>query len=382
VQKQRVFIIGSQGTHLLQCVVEAGGEAYALAKGLTPHSTFWAEGVLCQTSQSKTGGLELHVSSLQVEVLAQTLPISPASAPGLRQEHRIAELKFPQVHEYLRSSAAIEQAMRCHLTAEGYVGIHSPKIMGGVSESGSEVFTLEYFGEKACLAQSPQFYKQIAICSGLQRVFEIGPVFRAEPSYGPRHLTEFQGVDLELAWVTRVEELIEAETGLIKAVFRALGQPEPAFGTLSLPEAQALFAQHGIPFTPGEPLSHEQEQRLYALTGIPFLFVTGYPISCRPFYHRFHEGSGTTESFELLYKGLEITTGSIREHRLEVLSSQALQKGLTLASIEHYLQAFAYGAPPHGGFGLGLERFVMQYLGLPTVREACFIARSIGHLYP
>ena len=182
IQKQRIFVIGTQSPHALQCVIEATTPAYALAKTLTPHSTFYAEGVLCACSQSKTAGLELRVQAIEVETVAETLPITEGSSAALRQEHRVAELKFPYLLERVRLTAVIEQAMRAYLCEQGFVGIHSPKIMGGISESGSEVFTLEYFGAKACLAQSPQFYKQIAICSGLQKVFEFGPVFRAEMS--------------------------------------------------------------------------------------------------------------------------------------------------------------------------------------------------------
>jgi aspartyl-tRNA synthetase len=269
--------------------------------------------------------------------------------------------------------------------------------MGTASESGAEVFQLGYFGRSAYLAQSPQFFKQMAIAAGVNRVFEIGPVFRAEPSFTSRHATEFTGVDVELAWINGVEDVMAFEEQMlahaIAKVAEAHGEavrerfgvevvvPRTPFPCITMADAQQILRAGGWdPEGVKEELDPEGERAIAAhfreLTGHEFVFVTHYPRSIRPFYHmRPSDQPGVTLSFDLLWRGLEITTGAQREHRYDVLLTQAAEKGVSTEPMQDYLNTFRYGCPPHGGLGLGLGRVLMVMLGLESIREATFLFR-------
>ena len=301
--------------------------------------------------------------------------------------------------------ASVEHAMRVFWRSEGFIEIHSPKLMGSASESGAELFSVKYFDRTAYLAQSPQFYKQMAMAAGLGRVFEIGPVFRANPSFTTRHDTEFTSVDVELSWIESHEDVMSFEerwlrhvlttvkdefSDLIKATFNVeVVVPEIPFPRVTMDEAYEILnkASHrtgrdtkGDLDPEGERLLH---QHIYEKTGHEFVFVTNYPAIVRPFYHmRYPDRPHITKSFDLLWKGLEITTGAQREHRYATLLKQAEEKGVKTESIKYYLDFFRYGCPPHGGFGFGLTRMLMVMLGLKNVREATYLYRGVNRLTP
>ncbi|MEK6558160.1 MAG: aspartate--tRNA(Asn) ligase, partial [Candidatus Margulisiibacteriota bacterium] len=300
---------------------------------------------------------------------------------------------------------AVEHAMRSFWMSEGFVEIHSPKFMGSASESGAELFEVKYFDRKAYLAQSPQFYKQMAMAAGFDRVFEIGPVFRANPSFTSRHDTEFTSVDVEVSWVRSHEDVMQleerwlhsvlaevrAEYGAkIKAEFGTeIVVPELPFPRVTMAEAYEILDQMGDRIERGEKgdLDPEGERLLcrhfQEKTGHEFVFVTEYPAAVRAFYHMRHEGNPhLTKSFDLLWKGLEVTTGAQREHRYDVLVEQAKEKGLSLQPIQYYLDFFRYGCPPHGGFGFGLTRMLMVMLGAKSVREVTYLYRGVNRLTP
>jgi len=296
---------------------------------------------------------------------------------------------------------AAEQSMRDFAYGHGCTEMHTPKLMGTASESGAEVFRLEYFGRPGYLAQSPQFYKQMALAAGIDRVFEIGPVFRAEPSFTARHATEFTSIDAELAWaglddvlafeeqmlqqsVTTVAErhadAIERLHGVTVAV------PSVPFPRITMADAQKLLREHRWTgdrddLDPaGERLLSEL---IRARTGHEFVFVTHYPVSARPFYHmRQADAPELTLSFDLLYNGLEITTGAQREHRYDVLLRQAAEKGMNAEPMQWYLDCFRFGCPPHGGFAIGLGRVLVAMLGLASIRDATFLFRGPNRLTP
>jgi aspartyl-tRNA synthetase len=292
-----------------------------------------------------------------------------------------------------------ERAMREFAYASGCTEMHTPKLMGTASESGAEVFELGYFGRSAYLAQSPQFYKQMAIAAGVDRVFEVGPVFRAEPSFTSRHATEFTGVDAELAWITGVEDVMDFEERMLAHALRAVAGEHGAaiselYGTEAVVPAVpfpriTMAAAHDVLGTRGEraDLDPAGERAIAAhvaeRTGHEFVFVTEYPASVRPFYHmRLAGQQQLTCSFDLLWRGVEITTGAQREHRYDVLVRQAAEKGLSTEPMRDYLECFRYGCPPHGGFGLGLGRLLMLLLGLESIREATFLFRGPNRLTP
>jgi aspartyl-tRNA synthetase len=276
--------------------------------------------------------------------------------------------------------------------------------MGTASESGAEVFKLGYFGRSAYLAQSPQFYKQMAIAAGIDKVFEIGPVFRAEPSFTSRHATEFTGVDVVLAWIDGVEDVMVFEERMLahaiakvadahgEAVREQFGVeitvPETPFPCITMAEAHDILRKGGWdPEGIKEDLDPEGERSISAhiqeATGHEFVFITHYPVSIRPFYHmRPVDDPSVTLSFDLLWKGLEVTTGAQREHRYDVLLKQAAEKGMSPEPMQDYLNAFRYGCPPHGGLGMGLGRVLMVMLGLDSIREATFLFRGPNRLTP
>ncbi|MFH1447054.1 MAG: amino acid--tRNA ligase-related protein, partial [Chloroflexota bacterium] len=257
----------------------------------------------------------------------------------------------------------------------------------------------------AYLAQSPQFYKQMAMAAGFERVFEIGPVFRADPSFTSRHMTEFTGVDMEMSWIDSHEDVmiflenwlaytytkvIEKHGQQIKETFNIdLTVPKVPFPRISMAEAYELLKEIGYKLPPDKKgdLDPGAERALGAYVKEKFdsdyLFITDWPLATRPFYHMCHpDNKGLTRSFDLLGKGLEVTTGAQREHRYDVLKEQALAKGLTLEPIDNYLNFFRYGCPPHGGFGFGLNRFLMIMLDLPNIREAVYLFRGPNRLTP
>ena len=295
--------------------------------------------------------------------------------------------------------------MREFWRREGFFELHTPKLMGSASESGAELFKVDYFERTAYLAQSPQFYKQMAMAAGFGKVFEIGPVFRANPSFTSRHDTEFTSVDVEIAWIDSHEDVMAFEEAWLAHVLQVVADehgeairetfgvevvvPSLPFPRLSMEEAKALLREHGHEHVPGpdDDLDPPSERALCAIVkehhGHEFVFVTDYPTAVRPFYHmRYPDRPELTKSFDLLWRGIEITTGAQREHRLATLLEQAADKRVETEPIQYYLDFFRYGAPPHGGFGFGLTRLLMQLLGQDNVREVTFLYRGPNRLEP
>jgi aspartyl-tRNA synthetase len=287
----------------------------------------------------------------------------------------------------------------------GFVEVHTPKLRAMPNMSGRELFTVDYFGRPAYLAQSPQFYKQMAMAAGFDRVFEIGPVFRANPLLTNRHDTEFVSVDVEVAWIDSHDDLMEMEERWLRhavaAVARAHGRdverlfgvavhvPDVPIPRVTMADAQAVLAAHGStsPAPTAGDIDAEGERLLAehvkAEHGHPLVFVTGYPEAVRPFYHmRLADGSDLTRSFDLLWDGLEITTGAQREHRYDRLVAQAGRNPSRVDVIRPYLDFFRHGCPPHGGFGLGLTRLLMALLGVDDVREVTYLPRDRDRLSP
>ncbi|HEV8354911.1 MAG TPA: aspartate--tRNA(Asn) ligase [bacterium] len=410
-QKKVQFIILRDRTGAAQATLSRSDEHAVLnaaISGLTRESTVTIWGRVVANPVVKMGGLEIQITDLRVESVADPLlPLDVSAAeeanPETRLNWRFLDLRRPENLLIFRVETAVERAMRAVWADEAFIEIHSPKLMGSPSESGAELFSLEYFGRPAYLAQSPQFFKQMAMAAGFDRVFEIGPVFRADPSFTTRHLTEFTGVDVEMSWIASHEDVMAFEERWLRAVLDAvnteLGEeirttlgaqlivPEIPFPRVPMAEALQILAERGhVPERRGD-LDPAGERMIseYALQqyGHEFVFVTDYPWEVRPFYHMRHPGDpGLTKSYDLLWKGVEITTGAQREHRSDVLTAQALDKGLSLEPIQFYLDFFKYGCPPHGGFGFGLNRMLMVMLNRPNVREVTFLFRGPTRLLP
>ena len=410
VLRRVVFLIVQDRSGSVQVMVERGEPATGLervAVDVTPGSAVEVRGTFRLNPHVKAGGMEIAAAGIDVVSRAEPgLPVEEASAPELQLDWRFLSLRRPRHHLLFEVQTTTEKAMRDFWIQRGFVEIHSPKLMHSASESGSETFSMEYFElGKAYLAQSPQFYKQMAMAAGLERVFEIGPVFRAEPSMTPRHATEFTSVDLEMSWIDSHEDVMSFEEEWLRSILQTVSAehgeeiakhfgvevrvPPVPFPRITMEEAHAFLARAGheiAPATKPGDLDTEGERiiarHMLEERGSEFFFITEYPVSLRPFYHmRDPERPHVTRSFDLLWKGVEITTGAQREHRYEQLARQAQEAGLR-ESVEYYLDFFRYGCPPHGGLGFGLARMLMLMLGLPSIREATFLHRSPNRLTP
>jgi aspartyl/asparaginyl-tRNA synthetase len=363
------------------------------------------KGQLKHDERVKLGGIEILLEGL--EVVSASLPDSPIAEDtsiDKRLDWRFIDFRRPELNLMMQVQTTIEQAWREHWLANDFVEIHSPKLMASPSESHAELFKLEYFEGHAYLAQSPQFYKQMAMSAGLNRVFEIGPVFRADPSFTSRHATEFVSIDMEMSWIDSHEDVMNFQEELMVKAITAVKEkhgerikelyeidieiPSTPFPRIPLAEAHEIIEKRGykVPRTDGD-LDPEGERQIsqYAKEelGHEFVFLTDYPKHIRPFYHMRHEGNDAlTKSYDLIWKGTEITTGAQREHRIEVLEAQAKDKGLDPEGLDFYMDFFRYGVPPHGGFGMGLTRVVMLMLELPNIREASFLFRGPNRLQP
>ncbi len=405
LQRAMQFVIVRDHTGTVQVTHRrGGGPLEAVLDGLTAESAVRVTGQVKANPVVTLGGLELIPETVTVENLAQApLPIDERTGPEGRLDWRFLDVRRRAAARLVfQVQTTVERAMREFACTEGCTEMHTPKLMGTASESGAEVFELGYFGRKAYLAQSPQFYKQMAIAAGVDRVFEIGPVFRAEPSFTARHATEFTGVDVELAWIDSVEDVMSFEERMLAHVLATVAAahgaaieehfttevtvPRLPFPRLTMAEARQISGTASGDSSRAD-LDHAGElavgARVRAETGHEFAFVTEYPASVRPFYHLRPDGKPQlTASFDLLWKGLEITTGAQREHRYDVLLAQAAEKGLRPEPMTDYLNCFRYGCPPHGGFGLGLGRLLMILLGLDSIRDVTFLFRGPNRLTP
>ena len=342
------------------------------------------------------------VSKAAVPLPLDPREVTPANL-DTRLDWRFLDLRKAKNTLIFKIGTTIEVAMREFWIKNEFIEIHSPKLMGSQSETGAELFEVPYFGRKAYLAQSPQFYKQMAIAAGFDKVFEIGQVFRANPSETTRHDTEYTSIDMEMAWIDSEEDIMSFEENWLKYALAAVKSkygneikevfgvdivpPKIPFPRVTMKEAHEITKR--VPkelhdFTDLDPegerllSSHILETKKHE-----FVFITDFPWKVRPFYHMKSESNPTkAKGFDLLWKGVEITTGAQREHRYETLKSQAKEKGIAQSNVDFYLDFFKYGCPPHGGFGFGQTRFLTQLLELKNVREATFAPHDIKRLIP
>lgn len=407
-QKKVQFVVLRDESGAVQLVhprAEGADDVADTISGLT-HGTFLAvEGDLKHDERVKLGGLEVRVGRIDVAAAAlPELPIAEDSSVDKRLDWRMLDLRRPEQNLIARVQTTLEHAMRSWWIDRGYVEIHTPKLMASPSESRAELFRVPYFETTAFLAQSPQHFKQMAQAGGLGRVFEIAPAFRADPSFTSRHATEFTSVDAEISWVDSHEDVMAMHEQLLVAALTAvkerhgaeiadlLGEevvvPSVPFPRIPLAEAKQIVADRGytVPRADAD-MDPEGERRIAEYVreqyGHDFVFLTDYAASIRPYYHKRHDADADlTNSYDLVYRGTEIATGAQREHRVEVLETQAREKGLDTGELGHYLDFFRYGVPPHGGFGMGLARLVMLLLGQPSIREVTFLFRGPNRLAP
>lgn len=398
-----IFILLRDVTGLIQVVVTKGSkEAFETASGLTLESVIHVHGSAKEEKQAPSG-FEVSADEIKVLSLAEPeLPIPVVVEKGgeepevsKRFDWRFLDLRRPEKKQIFKVWTSLEKGFREFFEKENFTQIYSPAFMSAASESGAEVFTVDYFDRKAYLAQSPQFYKQMAMAAGFERVFMVGPVFRAEPSYTTRHMTEFTGWDFEMSYVTSHHDVMDMVEGLFRSGVSKVTtdcdlkveMPSDKFPRLTMEEAKAKLKKAGVPSEKDHDISPEEERVLCEIikeeTGHEFVFLIDYHKSVRAFYHMRHEDNPElTKSFDLLFRGVEVITGAQREHRHDVLLKQAEEKGMDAESLKDYTDFFRYGCPPHGGVGIGPGRIVMKLLDLASVKEATYLPRDVKRLRP
>lgn len=383
-------------------VVTADNPIFETSKGITLESVIKAEGEMKEAPQAP-GGKEMHPDSIEVlSMAAPELPIpvvlkgSEETEAPTRFDYRWIDLRKPEKRKIFEVWTEFEKGWREYWDKEGYIQVYPPAFMSTPSESGAEVFEVKYFDRKAYLAQSPQFYKQMAMASGFEKVFMIGPVFRAEQSFTTRHLTEFTGWDFEISYINNHHDIMDAEEGMIVAGFERLKKsfpdlnikvPQRPFPRITMVEAKKILSGLGVHSAEEHDLSPEEERAICDYVekefNHEFVFITEYHKSKSAFYHmRLDNDPDRSRRADLLYRGIEVTTMAQREHRPEILEKQAIEKGMALEPLTDYINFFRYGCPPHGGAGIGPGRFIMKILDLPNVREATYLPRDVKRLNP
>ena len=402
--KYMVFIILKDRSGKIQVSIDKKNQEDLVKKleGVLPSSVLSFTGKMVISEYVKDGGKEFLPEDLEILSSSDVLPLDETANIDTRMDYRWIDLRSEKNNLMLKVQSKFVEGMREFLLNNDFTEIHTPKLIGAASESGSEVFEVKYFDRPAYLAQSPQFYKQMAIASGLERVFELAPSFRAENSNTNRHATEFTSLDLEFAYINDYQDVMDMEEDLLIAglskVKEAYGEeikevfgeeviiPTKPFPRIKLQDLyQELNKRYGyqIPDTDIGDMNAETEKLTskYAMEvyNSEFIFVTDFAKTKRAFYHM--RKNDVPEGFDLIWKGTEITTGAQREHRYDILKSQAEEKGLG-KDIEFYLEFFKYGCPPHGGFAIGIDRLTMLLLGIPSIKEEMFIFRGPSRLTP
>ena len=391
---------------------------------ITPDSVVRVTGKVALSDFVKLNGVEIIPSDIKIESIAAALPIAREFIPATKKKAAVERSSIDQRIEYrwvdlrteknqlmFKAQTALTAALREFALDRDFIEVHTPKLIAAASESGADVFRLDYFPSynlpNAYLAQSPQFYKQMAMAAGFEKYFEIGPVFRAEKSFTSKHATEFTCFDIEFSYINSFEDVMTMEENLITYALKKVKEkygdkikelfstedfdaeiivPTTPFPRVKLADLyDALEKEYGYTVpdsekgdltTDAERLSYQWVKKHY---GHEFLFITDYSAEKRAFYHMRDE-HGVPQGYDLIWRGVEITTGAQREHRYDVLKAQAEEKGLG-EDVKFYLEFFKYGCPPHGGFGLGIDRLTMLMLGLP-IKEAMFLFRGPSHLTP
>lgn len=401
-----VFVHLRDRSGICQIVVEAP-DAVASIDGLLVESVIQVEGTVVAEPQA-AGGYEVHDPSFTVlSPVTEALPF-PINKPVINAhldtflDNAMVGLRAPSKQAIFKLSAGVQHGFRAALDAKGFTEVTTPKLTGSATESGATVFPVDYFGKKAYLAQSPQQYKQMMV-GVFERVYEVAPVFRAEPHQTIRHLNEYVSMDAEMGFIKDHTSVMAVLTDVVHGILAYLSDhyerelellkvemplaPE-MFPHVYFPDAQQWIFEHHGEDCRGEPdLAPQHEKWLGGWAKetfqSDFLFVTGYPMVKRPFYTAPNpDDPKYSNSFDLLFRGTELVTGGQRLNKFEDYAASLESHGMTQEAVAGYLEAFRFGMPPHGGFAIGLERFIMQLTGLTNLREAALFPRDMERLQP
>ena len=400
------FVILRKREGLLQCVYEEGSADFEL-KDIKEAATVEVEGVL-EENEKAPNGIEIRMESVKIlsEPEDEMMPLAISkwklnTSLEAKLNYRSISLRNIRERAKFRIQEGLTRAFRDFLYSQEFTEIHTPKIGAKGAEGGANIFKMEYFHRPAVLAQSPQFYKQMMV-GVFDRVFETGPVFRAEKHNTKRHLNEYTSLDFEMGYINGFEDIMEMETGFLQYAVELLKKDyahELSILKVELPKVDKIPA---VRFDKAKELVAEKYKRKIrnpydlepeeeALIGryfkeeydADFVFVTHYPSKKRPFYAMDDPADEKfTLSFDLLFKGLEVTTGGQRIHDYQMLKDKIAARGMDEEGMEQYLDTFKHGMPPHGGLGIGLERLTMQILGEENVRETCLFPRDMNRLEP
>lgn len=402
--KYMIFIILQDRSGTIQVSIDKANNQELVKKleGVLANSIIKFTGSMVLSEYVKQGGKEFIPTDLEILSSAEKLPLEDNADIDTRLDYRWIDLRSEKNNLMMKVQSCFVNAMREYLGSIDFTEIHTPKLIETASESGSDVFEVKYFDRKAYLAQSPQFYKQMAMASGIERMFEVAPAFRAENSNTNRHTTEFTSFDVEFAYIDSYEDVMSLEEDMliaglskvkevygdkIKEVFdKEVIVPVKPFPRINLQDLYKELSSrynYQIPEYDVGDMNSEAEKLTakYAMEeyGHEFIFVTGYAKTKRAFYHM--RKNDVPEGYDLIWRGTEITTGAQREHRYEILKKQADEKGLG-KDVEFYMEFFKYGCPPHGGFAIGIDRLTMLLLGIPSLKEEMFLFRGPNRLVP
>ena len=404
-----IFMVIKDNTGKVQVTIEKenNDSLVNIVEKITLESTVKIIGTCNEAASVKLGGKEIIpteviVTSSSLEELPINIKDKSAALRETRLDYRFLDLRREDNNLLFKIETLLEHSMREYCINNNFMEIHSPKIAAAAAESGAETFKLDYFGQEASLSQSPQFYKQMAMAANFGKVFEIGPAFRAENSHTSYHATEINMADVEISWIDSFEDVMDMEEEWIKYSFKKVYEKygeqikkefktdlvnlDVKFPRVTFKEAkQILKDEYHFEGERADDFERKEEMLLCKYDkkkyNSDFIFVTKFPFAARPFYHNLDE-EGLTNSYDLLFRGVEITTGAQREHRIDVLTKQIKVKEIDPASLEFYLEFFKYGCPPHGGFAIGIARVLMQMLNIDNIREATFIYRGPTRLKP
>ena len=403
--KSMIFVVLKDTTGKIQVTVDRNSQPNVASEisGKLAGSVLTVLGTPKISPYVKMGGVEVIPSQIVVESSAEALPINAEANIDQRLAYRWIDLRDEKKALIFKIETDVEKTMRDFMLSQNFVEIHTPKISAQSSEGGSELFELTYFGQKAFLTQSPQFYKQMAMASGFERVFEFGDCFRAESSFTSRHATEFLSFDVEMSYIKDHYDVMKLEEDLLTYTLKKIAEkyaeqikstfgvdvkvPQSSFPRISYNDALDILKNEYNYVGAKNDFDTESERLIcdYALKkyGSEFVFITEYPFSQRAFYSmKCDDNSGLCKSYDLLWKDQEITSGAQREHRPSQLTENIKEKGIKPENMANYISFFRYGCPPHGGFAIGMARLIAKLLGLPNIKESTFIFRGPHNILP
>lgn len=403
------FLIVRDSTGIVQVTIKKGVVDEALlriAESLNQWDVIALKGEVVERKNAPEGR-EIIPSWIEVLNKAETplpLDISGKIESNLdtRLDWRVLDLRRPETAAIFKVQAKMVEGIEDYLRRNGYLQVFTPCLMGSASESGAEVFPVVYFDREAFLRQDPQLHRQLLIIAGFDRIFDLGPNWRAEPSHTPRHLCEHRACAVEFGFMNDESDMMRAEEGVIVAALRKIKEeckeelgllekevsiPKTPFPELRFPEIYEVLEEFGKKVEFGEDYDRESEVILWKYVKekfeSDFFFVNRFPFKVKPFYvMRVDEEPQWARSVDLIYRGLELSSGGQREHRYSKIVEQLREKEMTVEVMEWFTKFFKYGAPPHGGFCLGIERFIMQLLDIANVREAALFPRAPERLLP